>query len=288
MEKVGIIGSGLMGTGIAFVAARHVEGEVVVVDVADELLGKSRAAVEGLASRTVEKGQATAEEAAGWLKRLQFSTEKRKVQGASFVIEAVYEDLALKRQVFAELDEICGEQTVLASNTTGLPITQIAAATRHPERVIGTHFFNPAPVMKLVEIVRGYATDSETIRKTKEFCSRLGKETILVEKDYPGFITTRIMNGYLMEALHCMEEGVGSSEDIDKGCRLAYNHPMGPFELMDLIGLDVVLSVLDSLHGVYGERFRPSPLLRQMVTAGRLGRKSGVGFYAYPKKEKRT
>ena len=200
MEKIGIIGSGLMGTGIAFVAARQMEAEVVVVDVADDVLKKSRASHEGLASRAVEKGQAKQEEAASWLKRLSYSTDKKAVQGASFVIEAVFEDLTLKRQIFAELDGICGEQTVLASNTTGLPVTQIAAATRHPQRVIGTHFFNPVPVMKLVEIVRGYATDEETIRKTKEFCSSLGKETILVDKDYPGFITTRIMNGYLMEA----------------------------------------------------------------------------------------
>jgi 3-hydroxybutyryl-CoA dehydrogenase len=287
MEKIGIIGSGLMGTGIAFVAARSLDAEVVVVDVSEEVFAKSRASMEGLASRAVEKGQATPEEAGKWLKRLRFATDKKSVEGASLVIEAVFEDLALKRQVFAELDRICTNGTILASNTTGLPVTQIAAATRHPERVIGMHFFNPAPVMKLVEIVRGYATDEATVQKAREYCSLLGKETILVDKDYPGFITTRIMNGYLMEALRCLEDGVGTCADIDKGCRLAYNHPMGPFELMDLIGLDTVLAVFESLYPVYGERFRPSPLLRQMVAAGQLGKKSGAGFYAYPKKDKK-
>lgn len=286
MEKVGILGSGIMGTGIAFVAARQIEGQTVVVDVEEKILDKSRRAVEGFVARAVEKSQATQEEAEKWLKRLSYTTNKSNLKGAAFIIEAVPEDLALKCRLFTELDEISSDETILASNTTGLPITQIAAGTRHPERVIGTHFFNPAPVMKLVEIVRGYATSGTTLQKTKEFCSRLGKESIVVEKDYPGFITTRIMNGYLAEALHCLEEGVSSIGDIDKGCRLAYNHPIGPFELMDLVGLDTVLRVFESLYQVYGERFRPSPMLRQMVAAGRLGRKSGFGFYDYSKKEK--
>jgi len=229
MEKIGIIGSGIMGTGISFVVASHIEGETVVVDVAEEIIEKSRRTVEGLAARAVEKGQATAEEAKTWLQRLRHTKDKRDLKGAGFIIEAAPEDLALKRKIFFELDELCPPETILASNTTGLPITEIAAGTRHPERILGTHFFNPAPVMKLVEIVRGYATSQETIRKAREFCSRLGKETILVEKDYPGFITTRVYNGYLAEALHCLEEGVASAADIDKACRLAYNHPMGPF-----------------------------------------------------------
>jgi 3-hydroxybutyryl-CoA dehydrogenase len=285
-EKIGIVGSGLMGTGIAFVVARHAQAETVVVDVAEQFLKKCRATIEGLAARAVDKGQAKQEEAAAWLERLSFTTQYGDLQGASFVIEAVPEDLALKRKVFAELDGLCGEGAILASNTTGLPVTQIASAARRPERVIGTHFFNPAPVMKLVEIVRGYATSDATIQTTREFCARLEKESILVDKDYPGFITTRIMNGYLSEALRCLEEGVGSAGDIDKGCRLAYNHPMGPFELMDLVGLETVLAAMESLHAAYGERFRPSLLLRQMVAAGRLGRKSGLGFYDYAKKEK--
>jgi 3-hydroxybutyryl-CoA dehydrogenase len=288
MEKIGIIGSGLMGTGIAYLAATRIEADVVIVDVAEPALKKSRSTAEALAARAVEKGQATKEQAGTWLQRLRYSAQMGDVKGASFVIEAVFENLDLKRKVFAELDGICGEETILASNTTGLPLTQIAAATRHPGRVIGTHFFNPVPVMKLVEIVRGYATDAATVARTQEFCARLGKETIVAEKDYPGFITTRILTGYLDAALNCYADGVGSVGDIDKGCKLAYNHPMGPFELMDLIGLDTVLSVFESLQEAFGERFRPSPLLRQMAAAGRLGRKSGAGFYDYSKKEQRA
>lgn len=286
MENVGVVGSGLMGTGIAFCVASRTEAATTVVDVAEEFLKKSRASIEGLTARAVEKGQAKQEQVDGWLKCLRFTTQYSDLREAALVIEAVPEDLALKRKVFAELDAICGEETILASNTTGLPITGIASATRRPERVIGAHFFNPAPVMKLVEIVRGYATSEQTIQKTREFCSRLGKETILVEKDYTGFVTTRIYNGYLVEALHCLEEGIASVSDIDKACKLAYNHPMGPFELMDLVGLETVLSAMESLHGAYGERFRPSLRLRQMVAAGRLGRKTGSGFYDYAKKEK--
>jgi 3-hydroxybutyryl-CoA dehydrogenase len=286
MEKVGIIGSGLMGTGIAYVAATRMEAEVVIVDTAEAALKKSRSTAEGLAGRAVEKGQASKEQADTWLQRIRHSTRMSDVSGASFVIEAVFEDLDLKRKIFTELDGICGEDTILASNTTGLPITQIAAATRYPARVIGTHFFNPVPAMKLVEIVRGYATDTATVARTQEFCTRLGKETIVAEKDFPGFITTRILTGYLDAALNCYADGVGSPADIDKGCKLAYNHPMGPFELMDLIGLDTVLSVFESLHEAFGERFRPSPVLRQLVAAGRCGRKSGAGFYEYSKKEK--
>ena len=287
MEKVGIIGSGQMGTGIAYVAARQLDAEIVVVDIAEQFLKKSRASMEGLAARAVEKAQVTREVADSWLKKLSFSTERKDVKGASFVIEAAPEDLSLKCKLFADLDEICGDDdTILATNTTGLPVTQIGAATRRPQRVIGMHFFNPAPVMKLVEIVCGYGTSKETVAKTKEFCARIGKETIVVEKDFPGFMTSRVMNSFLLEALACLEQGVSSVEDIDKGCKLAYNHPMGPFEMMDFIGLDTVLAVSETLQVAYGDRCRPSLVLRQLVGAGRLGRKTGAGFYTYPAKAK--
>ena len=285
MAKIGIIGGGLMGTGIAYVAARQLDAEVVVVDMTDELLKKSSASCASMGKRAVDKGQATQPEVDTWLQRLRFTTSRKDVKGASIVIEAVLENLELKRQVFAELDEICGDDsTVLATNTTGLPITQIAAATRRPERVIVTHFFNPVPVMKLVELVRGYCTSATTVETSKAFCASLGKDTIVVEKDFPGFITTRIMQGFVVEALQCLEQGLASAADIDKACKLAYNHPMGPFEMMDLIGLDTVLYVCESMEAAYGDSHRVSPALRQLVGAGRLGRKTGAGFYTYGKK----
>jgi 3-hydroxybutyryl-CoA dehydrogenase len=287
MEKVGIIGSGQMGTGIAYLAARQLDAEIVVVDIGEQFLEKSRANIEALAARAVEKTQVTRDVADAWLKKLSFSTDRKDVKGASVVIEAVPEDLSLKCKLFGELDEICGEDgTILATNTTALPVTEIAAATRRPERVIGMHFFNPAPVMKLVEIVCGHLTSKDIVAKTTDFCTRLGKETIVVNKDFPGFVTSRILNGYMAEALQCLEQGISSVEDIDKGCKLAFNHPLGPFELMDFIGLDTVLALCETLQVAYGERFRPSLALRQLVGAGRLGRKSGAGFYTYPAKAK--
>lgn len=280
MEKVGIVGAGVMGRGIAYVVASRVDGEVVLVDLAPEILGKARSHVEGLVKKAVEKGQVEEGAAKDWLDRLRYSTERRDLAGSQVIIEAVPETLSLKREVFAELDRLIPPEAILASNTSGLPITQIAGATKHPERVIGMHFFNPAPVMKLVEVVRGYMTSQEAVDRALALCHRLGKETI-VAKDYPGFITTRVGMGMIAEALRCLEEGVGSVEDIDKGCRLAFNHPIGPFQFLDLVGLDVAEKISESFAAAYGDRFRPSQLLKQMVAASHLGRKTGRGFYRY-------
>lgn len=282
MEKVGIVGAGVMGSGIAYVAASHVDEEVILVDVSSAVLEKARGTIAGLLNKAVQKGQVEEGKAQETLKRLRYSTERSDLAGSEIIIEAVPEVLSLKQEVFAELDQRCSPETILASNTSGLPITQIAAATKHPERVVGAHFFNPAPVMKLVEVVRGYATSPEVVGRTLEFCQRLGKETI-VAKDYPGFITTRVSMSLMAEALRCLEEGVGSVEDIDKGCRLAFNHPIGPFQFLDLVGLDVTEKISEAFAAAYGDRFRPSQLLKQMVAAGHLGRKTGRGFYRYDK-----
>ena len=209
---------------------------------------------------------------------------ERAVAEAGFVIEAVPERIELKLQVFARLDEACGHDVVLASNTSSLSVTEIAAATRRPGRVVGMHFFNPVPKMKLVEIVRGLETGEDTLRVTEEVARRMGKETVVV-RESPGFITSRINAMIGNEAFFMLEEGVASARDIDTALKLGLNHPMGPFELVDLVGLDTRLSVLEFLHRTLGEKYRPAPLLVQHVKAGRLGKKVGRGVYDYARED---
>ena len=281
-KLVGVVGGGSMGSGIAYEVARNLDARVIVREADAHTLARARANVERLVERPVQKGQITRELADAWLARFSWTTELEDLAAADIVIEAVFENLALKQEIFAKLDSVCQPGAILASNTSGLPITQIASATQRPERVLGLHFFNPVPAMKLVEIIRAYQTSDETVARSQAFCALLKKETVLA-KDYPGFITTRIGMAIIAEAIRCLEEGIGTAEDIDKAIRLGYNFPMGPLELADLVGLDVTLHILEANREALGERFLPSPLLRNMVTAGYTGRKAGRGFYNYSK-----
>lgn len=281
-KVVGVVGGGAMGAGIAYEVARNLDAKIILREADAHTLARARSNVERLVERPVAKGQLTREVADAWLARFTWTTELADLAEADIVIEAVFENLPLKQQIFATLDANCRPDVILASNTSGLPITQIASATQHPERVLGLHFFNPVPSMKLVEMIRAYQTSDETVALARSFCALLKKETVL-SKDYPGFITTRIGLMLIAEAVRCVEEGIGTVEDIDKAMRLGFNFPMGPLELADLVGLDVTLHVLEAEREALGERFLPSPLLRNMVTAGYTGRKAGRGFYTYPK-----
>lgn len=279
---VGVVGGGTMGSGIAYEVLRSTEARVIVRDVSDEAIAHSRSLITSSVERPISKGQISREQGDSWLSRASFTTDFAALAEADIVIEAVFEDAELKSGVFRQLSAVCRADAILASNTSGLSITTIAAAATHPERVVGLHFFNPVPAMKLVEIIRAYQTSDETVASSQAFCAALGKEAVLA-KDYPGFITTRIGMAMVAEAVRCLEEGVGSARDIDKAIRLGYNFPMGPLELADLVGIDVLLHILEANTHQLGERFLPSPLLRQMVAAGHLGRKSGQGFYPYEK-----
>ena len=281
-KVVGVVGGGAMGAGIAYEVARNLPARVIVREADERTLARARANVERLVERPAQKGQITRATADEWLARFTWTTDLADLAPAQIVIEAVFENLPLKQEIFATLDSLCEPEVVLASNTSGLPITQIASAAQRPERVLGLHFFNPVPAMKLVEIIRAYQTSDETVARAQAFCALLQKETILA-KDYPGFITTRIGLMMIAEGIRCLEEGIGTAEDIDKGMRLGFNFPMGPLELADLVGLDVTLHILESSREALGERFLPSPLLRNMVTAGYTGRKAGRGFYNYSK-----
>jgi 3-hydroxybutyryl-CoA dehydrogenase len=269
-----------MGSGIAYTAVLKSKASVTIVEQNEDLLAACRSRIARLFETGVKRGAIAEPDAAPMLERFRYTTDFKLLSGAEIVVEAVFEDLGIKRKVFEQLDRICGEGTILASNTSGISITQIASVTRNPKRVVGTHFFNPVPVMKLVEVVRGEQTSEETLAAARRFCEELGKE-VVISSDRPGFITTRIGQAYMCEALRCLEEGVGTAEDIDKGIRLAYNFPMGPFQLADLIGLDTELRIMESLEKELGKRFDPGPNLRRLVAENHLGRKTGQGFFEY-------
>jgi 3-hydroxybutyryl-CoA dehydrogenase len=283
IKKVCVLGAGIMGSGIAQVAAQA-GFPVVMRDIEDRFVQKGLATIRQSLDRVVSKGKMEAGEAAAVMGRLRGTTDlKGALADADFVVEAVIEVMGVKKSLFKELDALCNPTAILASNTSGLSITEMAAVTRRPEKVIGVHFFNPVPVMKLVELIRGFVTSDDTLAVSRAFVEKLGKRPIEV-KEAPGFAVNRILCPMINEAIFLYSEGIASAEDIDQGMVLGANHPIGPLALADLVGLDTLLHVLDGLHGELGEdKYRPAPLLRKMVRAGYLGRKSGKGFFAYGK-----
>jgi 3-hydroxybutyryl-CoA dehydrogenase len=278
VEKIQVVGAGQMGSGIAQVAAQA--GLAVhLADVDEAAISKGLDTIEKNLSRSVEKERISREEMDATLGRIESGTEYSA--DADLAIEAVVERIEVKAEVFEALDEKLGEDAILASNTSSISITELAATTGRPERFIGMHFFNPVPVMKLVEVVRGLETSDETCEAVHELAGRLGKEPVEV-MDFPGFVSNRILMLMINEAVYCIMEGVAGPEEVDSVMKLGMNHPMGPLALADLIGLDTCLHIMEVLHQGFGDtKYRPCPLLRRYVAAGRLGRKSGRGFYEY-------
>jgi len=271
------------GSGIAEVALTS-GYHVLMRDITEDLVRKGRTRIEGDLERRVQKGKMTADEKGAILKRLSTTTRLEDFKSCDFVIEAAVEKIPLKEEVFKALDEFAGKDVVLASNTSSISITRIASFTKRPDRVIGMHFFNPAPVMKLMELIRGLATSDETYRITHELSVKLGK-TPLEANDFPGFVSSRLIFSFMNEAIYALYEGVGTAEAIDSIMKLGANHPMGPLELADFVGLDTVLSVMKVLQEGFGDKYRPCPLLIKYVDAGYLGVKTGRGFYQYLEKK---
>src|ERR1044071_8344328 len=279
-EVFGVVGAGTMGNGIAQVAARA-GYDVVLRDVSEEFLERGMQAINSSLQRDVDKEGLKEEEKHAIVGRIRTTTALSDLAGAGFVIEAITESLEAKRSVFCELDEVCGREAILGSNTSSISITKLGAATRRPEKVIGMHFMNPVPVMKLVEVIRGIATSDETWARTRELCDRMGK-TALECNDSPGFVSNRVLMPMINEAIFALYEGVATRESIDGIMKLGMNHPMGPLTLADFIGLDVCLAILNVLHEGLGDpKYRACPLLKRYVDAGWLGRKTGRGFYEY-------
>ena len=280
IKSVGVIGAGTMGNGIAQVFA-HAGFQVMVQDVAPPALDRGRATIEKSLAKFVEKGKIDAAARDASLGRLTFTTSLDGVAGADYVVEAAVEDRETKRALFAKLDSLARPGVMLTSNTSSISITALAAATKRPELVLGMHFMNPVPLMTLVELVRGQATSAEAMATATALCGQLGK-TPVEAADYPGFIANRILMPMINESIFAVMEGVGTPEAIDAVMKLGMNHPMGPLTLADFIGLDVCLAILEVLHEGLGDpKYRPCPLLKRMVAAGHLGRKSGRGFYNY-------
>ena len=280
IKTIGVLGAGIMGAGITQVAAQT-GLNVIMRDITDDFVSRGLSGIKNNLDREVQKNRLSQEDARAIVSRIKGTANIADMSEADFVIEAVMEKMELKREVYGELDKICPPTTIFASNTSGLSITEMASATSRPNRIIGMHFFNPVPVMKLVEIIKGTETDEETVRQTQELAEKMGKEYIMVT-EAPLFVVNRILVPMINDAIFTLMEGVASAEDIDKAMRLGANHPIGPLALADLVGLDTVLLVQDTLYKETGDsKYRPCALLRKMVRAGHLGRKTGRGFYNY-------
>jgi 3-hydroxybutyryl-CoA dehydrogenase len=283
IQTVGVVGAGSMGSGIANLAASS-GFKVILNDVETKYLENGLARIEAFMQKGVERGKVTEAQKAEVLESISATTNIEDLKDVDIVIEAVIEDLDVKKDVFSKLDQILPKDVIIATNTSSMSITAIAAATKRPERVAGMHFFNPAQIMKLVEVVRGISTSDETVEEIKNFAKQLNKEPIEVKKDTPGFIVNRIMIPQFIEAIKLLEEGVASAEDIDKAVTLGLNYPMGPFTLQDYAGVDIGYYVMEYMKEEFDDtRFAPPLLLKQLVRAGRLGKKTGAGFYDYDK-----
>lgn len=281
MAKLGIVGAGLMGSGIAQVAA--VSGwDVVMRDMSTDATDKGIAAVEQSLARFVKKEKISQDDADAAVGRITGTTDLDALGDADFVVEAVFEKIEVKHEIFKALDKICKDDVVLGTNTSALPITKVAAVTERPESVVGVHFFSPVPMMKLVELVRGLKTSDETLAKAREFAEGLGKTCIVVNRDIAGFVTTRLISALIMEAASLVENGVATAEDIDIACKLGFGHAMGPLATCDLTGVDVLRNASENIYGETRDpKFAVPELVNRMVTAGDLGRKTGKGFYDY-------
>ena len=284
IKKIGVIGAGAMGNGIAQMAAQ-IGCEVILRDIKEEFVERGMKNIDRFLSKSVEKGKIEAAQKDAILGKIKGTTEMADLKDVDFVIEAVIENLDLKKSVFKELDELCAPHVILASNTSSMSLTEIAAATHRPEKVCGMHFFNPVPIMKLVEIIRGYSTNDETINITTELAKKMGKITVEVKKDSPGFVVNRIMIPHMLEAIKIVEEGIASIEDVDIAVKGGLNYPMGPFELMDLTGIDICYFVSEYFYKELNKESKwVSPnLLKTMIRANKLGRKTGGGWYDYGK-----